>query len=102
MIPYVEVSAGEVQDSNKEMVLIKCHARTDRFTPEMMRLDFTTVWKAIVVAENTSMHSFLDTAVGFEFRFAILYEGGTYITGRFMIEPPPTAASNRLLRGSAK
>ncbi|MFI5384764.1 MAG: hypothetical protein ACHQ50_01470 [Fimbriimonadales bacterium] len=89
MIPYVEVDSGEVQESNRSLIVVKCHARAARFTPEMVRLDVTTVWKSVVVGDNESIHNFADTATGYDFRFAILYTNGTFLTGCFQIEPPP-------------
>lgn len=104
MIPYVEITSGTIQESNRERIFVTCHPRTCSFTPDMIRLDVMTVWKSVVVGENTSVHLFTDIETGYTFRFAILYGGKTYLTGCFLIEPPPQqdGTATRLSRVSSK
>jgi hypothetical protein len=104
LIPYMEVEEGIRQESQREMIRIRCRTRTDSFALDMVEIDVSTVWRAVLVAGNSSMQNVVDAEDGFDFRFAILAADGTYLTGLIEVRQPvrDRIRLSRLARISAK
>ncbi|HVT13002.1 MAG TPA: hypothetical protein VHE55_12125 [Fimbriimonadaceae bacterium] len=83
--PTFDLESARLQEAQDEMIFIKC--RSDK-TFEEVREEIVPLWQTEVAGDAVSLHVVDNTTQGLNFKFAILFEDSTFLTGRILVETP--------------
>ncbi len=81
--PTFDLESAQLQETQEEMIFIKC--RSDKAFEEV-REEIVPLWQAEVAGQEVSLHVVDNTTHGLDFKFAILFEDSTFLTGRILVE----------------
>lgn len=85
--PGFEVESACRQESGGEMILVQCRSES---TYDEARKEIIPLWQTEVAKDEVSLHVVDNTNRGLDFKFAILYQNGTFLTGRIVVETVAT------------
>lgn len=80
-LQYLQMTGSTAEGGSKEMVQVRLEPKRGRFDAEAIKADMRNVWQLDVAGTGQGIYRIADTPDGFDFRFALLEEGGEFVTG---------------------
>lgn len=85
-LQYLEVTSSSAEGEPRQMIAVQMQIRRAKFSPEMIKADLRTVWQTGVAEGASAVYRISDTYCGFEFRFALMYDSGQFVTGLIEVD----------------
>jgi hypothetical protein len=99
-IPYLEMTHAKSDGTLSAMITMRLRLRKTHVPIEAIKADIRNVWRQTTLVSPQSVVKFVDTTSVFEFRFAHIHEGGTFVTGAVMVELPRELVYSGVLNGA--